>query len=283
MQVAPPSRLRTLLFLFGAVCSAPNIHHLFTLSCSLFLFLFPKLSSAPVPRPPIPSPHLHPHAGPPPPYPPAIPLPPPLLSPSPIHTPLPHPYPHTPIPHPYPPSAPPSPTLTTTLINPPLTPPQYAQELLSTFSNALSEVSLQPSIGGIFRVELITATTSPTPSTSPNTVETKTTRLWDRKSDGGFPETKELKRRVRDVIQPGRSLGHVDRTYPRAEAGAEGGATGGTGTGTGVVEGKGGKGGEEGKEGSEDKVDGKKPSEGEVCATAGGGAAGGDGKCEDCE
>lgn len=114
-------------------------------------------------------------------------------------------------------------------------------------------------------------------------METKTTRLWDRKSDGGFPETKELKRRVRDVVQPGRSLGHVDRTYPRAEAGAEGGATGGTGTGTGVVEGKGGKGGEEGKEGSEDKVDGKKPSEGEVCATAGGGAAGGDGKCEDCE
>lgn len=202
--------------------------------------------------------------------------------------------------HPYPPSAPPSPTLTTTLINPPpnpppssnplpptpshhppLTPPQYAQELLSTFSNALSEVSLQPSLGGIFRVELITATTSPTSSTSPNTVETKTTRLWDRKSDGGFPETKELKRRVRDVIQPGRSLGHVDRTYPRAEAGAEGGATGGTGTG--VVEGKGGKGGEEGKERSEDKVNGKKPSEGEVCATAGGGAAGGDGKCEDCE
>lgn len=39
----------------------------------------------------------------------------------------------------------------------------------------------------------------------------QSTTLWDRKVDGGFPETKELKRRVRDVIEPGRDLGHVDR------------------------------------------------------------------------
>lgn len=39
--------------------------------------------------------------------------------------------------------------------------------------------------------------------------------LWDRKVDGGFPETKELKRRVRDVIEPERNLGHVDREYPK--------------------------------------------------------------------
>jgi hypothetical protein len=31
--------------------------------------------------------------------------------------------------------------------------------------------------------------------------------------DGGFPETKELKRRVRDVIDPGRNLGHNDRQH----------------------------------------------------------------------
>mgnify|MGYP005990056463 CR=1 FL=1 len=37
--------------------------------------------------------------------------------------------------------------------------------------------------------------------------------LWDRKTDGGFPETKELKRRVRDVIEPDRNLGHVDRDH----------------------------------------------------------------------
>ncbi|KAK0738504.1 Rdx family-domain-containing protein [Schizothecium vesticola] len=141
----------------------------------------------------------------------------------------------------------------------------YAQELLSTFSNSLAEVSLQPSLGGIFRVELITATTITIDAFStPNTFETTTTtRLWDRKSDGGFPETKELKRRVRDVIQPGRSLGHVDRTYPRAEAGAEG--SGGGESGAGAVE------------------DGKTKGAGEACTTAGAtGTAGGE-KCEDCE
>ena len=48
-------------------------------------------------------------------------------------------------------------------------------------------------------------------------VETTTTTLWDRKTDGGFPETKELKRRVRDVIEPGRDLGHVDRDHKRPD------------------------------------------------------------------
>jgi Rdx family len=41
--------------------------------------------------------------------------------------------------------------------------------------------------------------------------------IWDRKIDGGFPETKELKRRVRDLVEPGRGLGHVDRDYARKE------------------------------------------------------------------
>lgn len=36
-------------------------------------------------------------------------------------------------------------------------------------------------------------------------------RLWDRKEDGGFPEVKELKRRVRDVVSPDRNLGHNEK------------------------------------------------------------------------
>jgi predicted Rdx family selenoprotein len=115
--------------------------------------------------------------------------------------------------------------------------PQYAQELLSTFSDALGEVSLQPSTSGTFVITMThqqpppattatapsssqgvtapgttTATTSsfsPSPATAPTI---RTTQLWDRRSDGGFPETKELKRRVRDVIEPNRHLGHVDRS-----------------------------------------------------------------------
>jgi hypothetical protein len=34
--------------------------------------------------------------------------------------------------------------------------------------------------------------------------------LWDRKTEGGFPETKVLKQRVRDHIDPKKDLGHSD-------------------------------------------------------------------------
>ncbi|KAI9510430.1 Rdx family-domain-containing protein [Russula earlei] len=35
--------------------------------------------------------------------------------------------------------------------------------------------------------------------------------VWDRKVEGHFPELKDLKQRIRDHIQPGRSLGHSDK------------------------------------------------------------------------
>ena len=68
-----------------------------------------------------------------------------------------------------------------------------AQELLSTFSEELGEVSLHPDTGGHFEI-LVNGE-----------------RLWERKQDGGFPEIKELKQRVRDRIAPERGLGHTDR------------------------------------------------------------------------
>ncbi|WP_309085052.1 SelT/SelW/SelH family protein [Chelativorans sp.] len=68
-----------------------------------------------------------------------------------------------------------------------------AQELLSTFSEELDEVTLRPSTGGIFEVEC------------------NGELIWERKRDGGFPEAAELKRRVRDIIAPERALGHVER------------------------------------------------------------------------
>ncbi|RYO75707.1 hypothetical protein DL762_009897 [Monosporascus cannonballus] len=110
----------------------------------------------------------------------------------------------------------------------------FAQELLSTFSTSLGEVALQPSTGGTFVVELFFQ--EPPPPSSPTAPEPagpiqqpRHRVLWDRKVDGGFPETKELKRRVRDAIEPGRSLGHVDRDHRRggAEARPNEGADGG--------------------------------------------------------
>ncbi|CRK34149.1 hypothetical protein HYQ45_011791 [Verticillium longisporum] len=90
----------------------------------------------------------------------------------------------------------------------------FAQELLSTFSTSLGEVALIPSTGGTFTVTITTAADAAPASTSTGT-STSTKTLWDRKTDGGFPETKELKRRVRDVIEPSRNLGHVDRDHAR--------------------------------------------------------------------
>ena len=69
-----------------------------------------------------------------------------------------------------------------------------AQELLSTFGDSLEEVALIPGTGGNFEIHV------------------GETLIWERKRDGGFPGPKELKQRVRDVIEPGRDLGHTDRT-----------------------------------------------------------------------
>lgn len=68
-----------------------------------------------------------------------------------------------------------------------------AQELLQTFGDSLGEVGLIPGTGGVFEIRL------------------DGVLLWERKRDGGFPGPKELKQRVRDVIDPDRDLGHLDR------------------------------------------------------------------------
>lgn len=71
-----------------------------------------------------------------------------------------------------------------------------AQELLSTFGTDLEEVALVPGTGGVF------------------TITGDGALLWDRARDGGFPDIKALKGRVRDAIDPGRDLGHLDRAVP---------------------------------------------------------------------
>ncbi|KAI1618550.1 seleno protein W-like protein [Exophiala viscosa] len=62
-----------------------------------------------------------------------------------------------------------------------------------------------------------TAPDSESPSSVTDTV------LWDRKTENGFPETKELKNRVRNIIEPDRDLGHIDRRLKKdkeAQAGS---------------------------------------------------------------
>jgi len=68
-----------------------------------------------------------------------------------------------------------------------------AQELLSTFREELGEVALIPGSGGVFVIQC-----------GPDTI-------WERTRDGGFPDVKTLKQRVRDRLAPERDLGHIDR------------------------------------------------------------------------
>ena len=68
-----------------------------------------------------------------------------------------------------------------------------AQELLSTFEQELVEVALVPGTGGIFEVRV------------------NKQSIWSREQQGRFPEAKELKQLVRDVIAPEKDLGHSDR------------------------------------------------------------------------
>ncbi|WP_404400244.1 SelT/SelW/SelH family protein [Pelagibacterium halotolerans] len=74
-----------------------------------------------------------------------------------------------------------------------------AQELLSTFGPDLGSVTLVPGTGGVFEITLDGAL------------------VWERKRDGGFPDIKTLKQLVRDHIDPGRDLGHVDRVVAGSE------------------------------------------------------------------
>ena len=68
-----------------------------------------------------------------------------------------------------------------------------AQELLTTFESELGEVALQPGSGGVFEVRV------------------NGEALWSRKEQGRFPDLKELKQLVRNVIAPDKNLGHSER------------------------------------------------------------------------
>lgn len=68
-----------------------------------------------------------------------------------------------------------------------------AQELLITFEGDLHGVTLMPGNSGILEVRLNDQV------------------LFNRKVAGRFPEAKELKQLIRDLIDPARDLGHSDK------------------------------------------------------------------------
>ncbi|QEG32966.1 SelT/SelW/SelH family protein [Bythopirellula goksoeyrii] len=69
-----------------------------------------------------------------------------------------------------------------------------AQELLTTFEQEITTLTLKPGAGGIFEVH----------------VDSKL--IWSRTQQGRFPDIKELKQMVRDSIAPDKNLGHSERS-----------------------------------------------------------------------
>lgn len=67
------------------------------------------------------------------------------------------------------------------------------QELLTTFSEEVSELTLKPLTGGIYNIYA------------------DDQLAFSRKDTGRFPEITELKKLVRDIIAPEKPLGHSDK------------------------------------------------------------------------
>ena len=68
-----------------------------------------------------------------------------------------------------------------------------AQELLTTFDEEITDLTLKPGKGGIFQIWV------------------NDELVWSRQEAGRFPEIKELKQLVRDRVAPDRDLGHSDK------------------------------------------------------------------------
>ncbi|MCW3108450.1 MAG: SelT/selW/selH selenoprotein [Segetibacter sp.] len=69
-----------------------------------------------------------------------------------------------------------------------------AQEILTTFSEDVKAVSIQPAeVSGTYIISI------------------NEEIIFDRTKMGRFPEIKELKQLIRDKIKPDKSLGHSDK------------------------------------------------------------------------
>lgn len=92
----------------------------------------------------------------------------------------------------------------------------FGQELLSTFGTSIGEIALIPATGGIFKVHI---TYKPSQTADDTIAEPgiQEVLIWDRKPEGGFPETKILKQRVRNLIEPEKNLGHSDTPSSKAK------------------------------------------------------------------
>jgi selenoprotein W-related protein len=66
------------------------------------------------------------------------------------------------------------------------------QEILTTFQDEILSVTLTPKSGGIFEIFI------------------DKEKIYSRSDFGGFLDIKDIKKLIRDKINPGKNLGHTD-------------------------------------------------------------------------
>ncbi|MSQ80267.1 MAG: SelT/SelW/SelH family protein [Candidatus Methylopumilus sp.] len=66
------------------------------------------------------------------------------------------------------------------------------QEILTTFQDEILSVTLMPTSGGVFEIFL------------------NKEKIYSRSDFGGFLDIKDIKKLIRDKINPERNLGHTD-------------------------------------------------------------------------
>lgn len=87
----------------------------------------------------------------------------------------------------------------------------YMQEILQTFCTTQDST-----VDGLPKLAVNSVLLKPSLVAGTFTIAVKVkkgeswTVIWDRKMDGGFPDSKTVKQKIRDLVKPGMNMRHVD-------------------------------------------------------------------------
>ena len=93
----------------------------------------------------------------------------------------------------------------------------YQQEILQTFASKEDTETTQKAADGLPKLIINSVLLKPSLVAGTFTIAIKTKRtdnwtiLWDRKMNGGFPDSKVVKQKIRDTVKPGLNMRHLDR------------------------------------------------------------------------
>ncbi|KAF6006788.1 hypothetical protein HII13_004869 [Brettanomyces bruxellensis] len=93
----------------------------------------------------------------------------------------------------------------------------YQQEILQTFASKEDPEATEKAGDGFSKLTINSVLLKPSLVAGTFTIAIKPRRadnwtvLWDRKMNGGFPDSKVVKQKIRDIVKPGLKMRHLDR------------------------------------------------------------------------